>query len=64
MPPAPWETIHSLAGDATRNLVNCVTFIFLKELLIICGYWYSVEPRTLFGYLLTCPRTGAWRGSV
>ena len=23
-----------------------------------------LDKRPLFGYLLTCPRTGAWRGSV
>jgi hypothetical protein len=31
-------------------------------------YWpvhkYASRQRSLFGYLLTCSRTGAWRGSV
>jgi hypothetical protein len=25
---------------------------------------YAPGQRPLFGYLLTCPRTGAWRGSA
>jgi hypothetical protein len=25
---------------------------------------YAFRQRPIFGYLFTCPRTGAWRGSV